>query len=332
MTGRSAAVGADAGGSASPPLTTTLPVLGLPTRFEARSPAVMAAVEAAFGAWRGREEETAGVATVRIEVVEGDEGPAPHAPLAFRAPRPGVTVVRSPGSVGTADAGARRASASVTRALVADRAHFRYGMLESLVLGIHTHHDREPLHAAALVRGGTVALLAGPVGVGKSTLCLAGARAGMAILAEDCVFLQLEPRPRIWGFPGWVHVPPDAPVRVPGLPGGTPLLANGVPKLAFRTAELGALPASFHAARAAVCIVRRGEGPGSLHPLTPAEAAAALLEGLEPGFDLFAATIGARVARLVEGGAWLLRLPADAAAGLALVHRAMDAFEGRPAA
>lgn len=314
-------------------LSVTLPVLGIPTRFETNSPAVMEVVVAAFGVWRSLDAaavaaEHAEPAVVWIEEVAGDEGPEPHASLGYELPRSSLIVIRTPGSVGTADSAARRAFARVTSALVADREHFRYGMLEAMVLAIHTRHDREPLHAAALVRGGTVALLAGPVGVGKSTLCLAAAAEGMKLLAEDCVFLQRRPGLRIWGFPGHVHVRPDALTRVPDLPtSGTPLLASGEPKRAFRTADLGALPDCLHATRAVVCIIRRADGPGSMHALSPDAAAAALLDELEPGFDIFAATIGERVARLVEGGGWLLRLPASPSAGLALVHRAIDAFE-----
>jgi hypothetical protein len=49
---------------------------------------------------------------------------------------------------------------------------------------------RYSLHAACLARDGHGVLLAGPTGAGKSTLALALARAGLAFLSDDVVFLD----------------------------------------------------------------------------------------------------------------------------------------------
>ena len=67
-------------------------------------------------------------------------------------------------------------------ALVSDREHFRYTFTSALTTGLLSPFDWQPLHAAALVRGETTLLLAGPSGTGRSTLWYSGALNGLFIL------------------------------------------------------------------------------------------------------------------------------------------------------
>ena len=311
----------------------TFPVLGIPTRFESDSPEVLRIAGEAFGAWRVLERDPGWIGTlqarVRIEVIPGEEGPEDHAPLHFAMEGRSRLRFSSPGSRGWSDAERREAHAVVTEGLVRDRQHFRYGVLEALALTLLTRLDREPLHAAALVRGDAALLLAGRSGVGKSTLAYAAVRAGLRVLTEDVVFLQLEPF-RAWGMPGYLHVPADSAVFFPELDGTAPAVrANGKIKIAVGLRERGALAPRPVVDRAGVCLLRRG-APAGVEPLSPAQVLHALAEHPEEGFDAFAATIGERIVRLAEHGGWRLTLPAHPADAIPLLHQMFDALDRGP--
>jgi hypothetical protein len=293
----------------------TLPVLGIPTRFETNGREVLEAVEETFGAWRvldaHPEYVDAAPARVRIEIVPGGEGPHEHAPVRFDAVGEGVAVMTSPGSRGRADAGARLAEARVTEALARDGEHFRGWVVEGLALALLTRLDRQPLHAAAVARGGRALLLAGRGGVGKSTLTYAAHRAGLQVLSEDIVFVQLNAAPRVWAMPRLAHLLPDAARFFPELAGIAPVLrANGKWKIPVSLLPAdGSAPPLPVADRVGICLLARGEGGPIIERVPPGEAVDALAGRLEPGFDLFASTIAARVRPLAERGAWRLILP-----------------------
>ena len=64
--------------------------------------------------------------------------------------------------------------------------------IEWRMVGIAARAERRMIHwhAAALTRGGRTILLAGRAGAGKSTLAVALARRGFALLGEDVVFMD----------------------------------------------------------------------------------------------------------------------------------------------
>lgn len=310
----------------------TYPVLGIPVRYQSDSPEVLQAADEAFGAWRDAalaDEWTGGEpVSIRIRVVPGADLPGPPGDVGFRIRKPDRLSVRAPGLRAWADFTRRAAVARVSRGLLKHRAHFRYSVLDAMTLWIVTGLDRQPIHAAAVMRGGTALLLAGRSGVGKSTLAYAALRAGLAVLSEDFVFLQEAPVPRVWGLPGFVHLHPDAVRWFPELQGVSALIRNnGDLKLAVpsRGAVVGV-------ERAGICLVARGSTPG-LERLPPAEIERAFVENPEKGFDLFAATIGPPVRRLAEHGGWRLTLPAsphDAVPMLVQMLDALDAGAGQP--
>ena len=243
------------------PHSVTLSVLGIPTRFETNAPDVIEIVEEAFGWWRALElEETAGTAAepvrVRISLVEGDEGPlAPgdHASVRHECPDAIRVVVRSAGSLGVSDPSRREARAQVSAALLADRMHFRTEMLETLTLSLLSAFDRHPVHAAAVAHEGQVLLLAAPSGTGKSTLAYACHAAGLDLLADDHVRVQLEPTLRIWGWPTRVRL---LEADAAGL-GARPARAQayeGREKVVVDTA-VGMSATRLVATRATVCIL-----------------------------------------------------------------------------
>lgn len=308
----------------------SFPVMGIATRFESNSPAVIEVAREAFGGWEALEPRwwSAGEPVrVRVDVVQGDEGPGEHAPVRFRFPDADTVEFATPGSLARSDARARTATARVTEMLVADRQHFRYSILEAMTLSLVTRLDREPVHAAALVRGAVALLVAAPSGVGKSTLVYAAARAGFQVLAEDAVYLQLHPF-RAWGMPGFVHLSPDALAFFPELNGHAPtLLANGKTKVALGLRAMGVAAAQPVVERAGVCLLARDGGPARLEPLAPEEVVRALTTRAEEGFDRFAASIGERVRALATRGGWRLHLPPHPAEAVPWLHQMFDALE-----
>ena len=161
--------------------------------------------------------------------------------------------------------------------------------------------------------GQTAVVLAGPSGSGKSTLSLAAMARGLQILSDDTVYIQLQPRLRIWGFPRPVHVfPADAPgfIQETRLRGGKLKAVVPVP-------PRSELPVADHAA---VVVLERGEAV-RLQPIAPSVAAAALSR-LEPGFDLLARESAAAIAAVTALGCWRLTLTRDPGAAIdALMDR-----------
>jgi hypothetical protein len=311
---------------AAGPRARTLPVMGIPVRFETDAPAVMDVVDDAFGAWADAESDpawTGAPVRVRIRVAGGEEDA--DGPPRLRQHWAGERMwVRAGGSRGVADLARRAALARVTPAFVADREPFRHAMLEGLTLWMLTALDRQPLHAAALERDGAVLLFAGHSGVGKSTLVYAAMRAGLRVLTEDCAFLQGGPVPRVWGMPGFVHLLPDAVRWFPELAGAAPVLrANGKAKIAVDLRAAGAAAPARGVERVGICLLARGPMP-SLEMLPPHAVEAGLTLRMEPGFHRFAATIGEPIRRIAARGGWRLTLPASPHDAIPLLHRLFD--------
>lgn len=308
----------------------TCAVLGVPVRFQADAAEVMEVVHEAFGAWRGvaPSEEWAGREPLRVRLrrVPGGQVPDPPAPVDVRLLAGRRLALRAPGVRGFADAERGTAVGRVSAGALRQRGHVRYSVVELLTNWLVTHRDREPIHAAAIVRGGTALLLGGRSGTGKSTLAYAAMRCGLSVLSEDCVFLQEAPVPRVWGLPGFVHLHPDAVRWFPELAGVDALVRNnGDLKLAVPAAA----PA-VGVERAGICLLARGPHPG-VERLAPEEAERAFTVDLEPGFDLFAGSIGRRVRRLAEHGGWRLTLPPTPQDAVPALHRMLDEIErGRP--
>jgi hypothetical protein len=291
-----------------------LPVLGIPVRFASNTADVLAIVEQTYGIWRACADRTDShgepPVSVRIVEVAGAEETAAHATVRYQVPDHGRLVFRTAGSVGVADVARRDAVAYVTSTLVADRAHFRYSVLEALTRFVLSHLDRQPLHAAAVVRDGVSLLLAGPSGAGKSSVACAALAAGFRLVADDMVYLQAHPRLRVWGIPGSILLPADERKRFPALARAAPsLVANGKRKIEVTTdPRTRGAPGALERVR--ICVLSRGDACGLL-PMTPEGVEEALTRSFEPGFDVFAATIRDAVRALVQSGGWRLTLSAD---------------------
>ena len=305
-----------------------LPVLGVPVRFESNSAAALAVVEEAFGIWRGLRTSPGLIAPlgvrVRLIVHEGDEradgGAASHAPVTCRMPDADRVILHTPGSVGIADSRRQEATAYITLALLADRAHVQHSMIEGLTLVLVTACDRYPVHAAAIARGGVALLLAGPPGTGKSTLAYQAHRRGLRVLSDDAVYVQLDPEFQVWGLPGRVRLLTTAARHFPELAGRSPtFLANGDEKLVVQCpGDWPAAPAPAPVAtRARVCLLERTGGSTTVSkaPASPAEVQAFLKDGVGLSRARFGASLDEALRRLAGAGGWRVSLsanPADA--------------------
>jgi len=341
-------------------------VLGVPVRVEADAPALLEAALAALGGATGPVPAPGAhprgllpPPTIRLrlhdpDTLEGDVGAlralartpraaaeapgaagvtldpaAAPAPSILLLPEPGRLLLAGAGAAGRAELAGSVAVAELAPAALADPRVVRE-VVGAVSLYLVTRRDREPVHGAAVARGGSALVLAGPSGSGKSTLAYAAWRAGLDVLADDAVYVQLEPRPQVWALPGPVHLEPAALRWFPEL-AGRPLVRrpDGRAKLAV---ELGPASAARAAEPAGLCVLAPG-GPGpALEPLDPAEAVAALLAELAPGFDAFRPTIAARIRALAEPGAWRLRTGDDPRAAIPLVSGLLRGASRRAAA
>jgi len=312
--------------------TLALPVLGVPVRFESTSAAVIRIAEEAYGGWRVLLNRPDLIADdqVRIRVfVEEVDAPLQARPaMVYRLADPDRVVLRTRGCVGVTDVARRDGVAWVDPALVADRETFRYAVLEAMTQSVLTFLDRMPMHAAAIERDGTALLLAGPSGSGKSTLTYAAARCGFRVLAEDLVFVQSVPDFRVWGLPGYIHLPLTARDRFPDLAETLPrLLANGKEKIAVPLAGIGAMPDLPVVPRAGICVLARASGAPQLSRVTGHTLEKELSERLEPGFDRFRESVGDVIRHLARHGGWRLALSPDPAEALPYIERMFEAIE-----
>ncbi len=94
--------------------------------------------------------------------------------------------------------------------LARDSWRWRVDILPALLGILSPVIDVTPVHAACLVRQGSGVLLAGPSGTGKSTLAVAMAKRGFALLSDDWTYLSAGSEVEAWGIPVHVKLLPDA--------------------------------------------------------------------------------------------------------------------------
>ena len=310
-----------------------LPVLGIPVRFESNSRQVIDAVNRSFGVWSSLTSHpellASDSARVRLIVHEGEEGPEQHAEVRYRCPSSDRLLLATRGSFGVAEAGVGRnrleAYAFVTPGLVADTAHFQYSFVEALTLMLITGRDRHPVHAATLARDGAALLLVGPTLAGKSTLSYAAHLSGVSVLGEDVAYVQLRGEFRVWAMPGRLHLPTDAAGHFPELSGrAATLQANGKEKIAIELPTGGREDLIPVARRARVCLLSPGAAVARIETADRSEIRAALLDRLEPGFDLYPETDAPAADALAGEGGWRLHLSKDPHESVPLIQEMID--------
>ena len=288
---------------------TELPVLGRRVVFESNSSAVLEAVDRSFGIWARLPEslrDSAPVCRVRLFVEDGEES-ATRPALRYMLPEPNRLIFSTGKSVGVAEVDRGEAYAFVTTGLVACDTHFRYGVIEALTLNLVTGTGRHPVHAATVVRNGKALLLAGPSGVGKSTLAYAASRAGLEVRGDEAAYVQLRPALRLWGMPGRVRLSTVGAAHFPELSEVPPVSwVNGKPKVVvdFDVGEGALRPVE----RVVVCLLSEGDGPARVERVEASVVFDFLTSRVESGFDLNPAE-GKRVAEQLAGnGGWRVQL------------------------
>ena len=313
-------------GDVALPHVVTLPVLGLPTRFATNDRAMLDLVDESFGVWRAleaHERHDDGERPVEVRIVVGADrddarSDAAGAPIRHHMADDLRFAARSAYGVAQTDPARQLVVVRTSAALVADRARFRAEMLEAAVLALLSCYDRHPVHAAAVAHRGHALLLAAPSGTGKSTLAYACHAHGLDLLGDDHVRVQLEPSPRVWGWPARVRLLAETAERMGAR--YTPAHALDPKGKCVIDARVGMSASRLVADEAAVCVLSRDGGPLALAPLAPAETARALEDQLAPGFDRFPTRWPSVVRALSARGGWRLNLSHDPHEAVAVVR------------
>jgi hypothetical protein len=279
--------------------------LGLRTLITCTDRRLLDAALRAYETWRETRPEDPSAAPIhlRLDLVPGALPPGePDVAVDGRRLSLSSGVLR-----GEADAHRLEAWCTVPDQALHDPRRLASQVLDTLLLFLATRAGRVPVHAAGVLIGDTAVLLAGRSGSGKSTLALTASRAGLPILSDDTVYVQMTPRVRVWGFPRPIHVLPGADVEFLAavrLRGGRWKHALPFPP--------GPAPV---ADRAALCLLRRGDRV-RVERMDPAGAVEHMLGALEAGFDHFRGELPAAVRAIAAGGAWRLTLSAHPEEGL----------------
>ena len=169
--------------------------------------------------------------------------------------------------------------------------------INTIVLFLVAQAGRTPLHASAVIVHERALVLAGRSGTGKSALALAADRAGLPVLSEDTVFVQLQPSFGVWGRAEAVHLSEkDAPA---GVAGGIRVRSGRVKR---------AIPIVHRhrkADRAMLFLLTKGDSV-IFQKLGPEDAVRALALEPEPGYEFYGARLEEAIRALAAGG----RMPA----------------------
>ena len=187
--------------------------------------------------------------------------------------------------------------------------------IHTVVLFLVAHAGRTPVHASAVVIRDTAIVLAGRSRSGKSSLALAADRAGLPVLSEDSIFVQLEPSFRVWGMAESIHLLATGARAVDGA--GNLRVRKGRVKRVFPIAH-----PRRTSTKACLCVITRGDAVG-LAKIPPDEAVTMLVAAPEPGFDYYGAQSERAIRAIAAGGCWRLTLSGDPDEAIAAL---IDAF------
>lgn len=314
----------------NPPSNLILPVLGVPVQFAAAEPDLAGAVEAAYGAWHGLDENPELVSDrertpeIRLSLSPGVDRHRAGS-VAVRTRAGGWLRLRGAGLAGVARVDRMMGRLTVGSTAPVDGPWVREA-LDTLTLFLVTRLDRQPVHAAAIADGNRGLVLAGSSGVGKSTLALAALRAGLRVLTDDAVYVQLRPRLRVWGMGRPLHVPPGTAERFPDLARGPAVVRPGGKRKVAVALESGgeAVGEPPVLERTGLCVLEAGGQGPSVATLPVEEAVQTLLSRLDPGFDAFRETIPERIRALAGGGAWRVRVGAEPEGALPALRELLE--------
>lgn len=309
------------------PHRAVFPLLGVPVEVRTNSLVALAAAERTFGGWRALQPERVEArAPLILRVIVQPGRPWEVRPTSFVTRAHGDCYLASAESnLLSAHRDRGEALAFVTPELAGAGSFFRRNVLECLAMLLVGKHDRTPLPAAALVRNGRTILLAGPGGIGKSTLCRAALKAGWALLADEVVHVSARDGLRMWGCPWELQLTADAGRFFPELADrSTELQPNGKLKFTVDVAALGTDRLALVAGRPVVCQLQRQRRLGSsLERIDPSLAADALTQPGESGFEFHPETRELAL-RLAGEAAYRLTLGTDLASAIRRLHEVAE--------
>jgi hypothetical protein len=179
--------------------------------------------------------------------------------------------------------------------------------INTIVLFLVAQAGRIPVHASAIVVDGRALVLAGRSGSGKSALAMAADQAGLPVLSDDSVFVQLEPSFCLWGLPEAIHLSEkDGP---PGIEGATRIRGGRV-KRAYPTTNC-----RTRADSGVLCVLAPRDRV-TLEPLDREAAVRTLTQQPEPGYDFYGRRMEDAVRAIAAGGCWRLSLSKDPKAAI----------------
>jgi hypothetical protein len=312
------------------PSALVLPVLGVPVHFDVDAHVLRQAIDRAYGPWReigqSVDLDSAGP-RIRVRLANrataNDATDAPG-PIVVE-PRPGPSLtIRQPGRI-AGRASATRMAADI--AFAADLLHDHRAVrdaIDTLTLFLLTRLDRQPIHAAAIARAGTGLVLAGSSGTGKSTLAYAAMRAGLRVLTDDAVYVQLRPALRVYGMARPLHLAPQSTDWFPELHDAPVVARPGGRKKRAIPLDPAAGPPVIE--RVGLCVLESHAGTQSVRPISPDEAVIATTADLDPGFDVFRDSIPDRIRAVATLGAWQVRVGQPPHAALPALFELIDAL------
>lgn len=278
-------------------------VFGVDVSFASNSSAFIAFLHTAYTAAPHQSAPRRPVIRIAARAGESNSD-ATQPPFIPRLVNTNLLVIEGPGVHGYADSSSLESGAIVATELL-ERPSAILPLIDTLTLFLVTAMDRTPLHAAALRSDTAALLLAGPGGIGKSTLTYAARAAGITVMSDDAVYIQRAPTLQVWSLQRRIHLPASSASFFPELaPHNVVTMTNGKLKIPIDPLTTQRQP---QADPRGICVLSRG-GTQTLEAISADDAVALLASKLDPGFDRFHDAIPDCIRAVADRGAWRLRV------------------------
>jgi hypothetical protein len=201
-------------------LVETFAPLGASLRVETNSPDVASACRRSFGRFGPPAESARPPLRLRLLVDPSFDEAPPWPDPVFRGQGDVFYVSIGRQNTAVADLAAGFATGFISPALARDARLVRTAFVDCLVLTLLTQgraSARTYVHASAVARGGRGFLFSGPSGSGKSTLAFACARRGFEVVTDDVAYLEDGGDLTAWGKPWVLRLLPEARALFPEL-------------------------------------------------------------------------------------------------------------------
>lgn len=306
------------------PYATSTTVLGVPVQLRTNSRDVRDMFTDAFGSASSTTDALEAPLHVQVVVHRAAGEPVATREVRHICPDASRVLMHCADGMAISDPLRREALVYASEAFVRDATLFRHEMLEAVVLALVTHFDRQPFHAAAISYGDRTALLVGRSGAGKSTLAYLAHSAGLTTLSEDTVWIQREPRLRVWSRLRGIHLLPNATTHFPELH-GTRAVRRPNDKLKATLPITQTDTAAAERGSITVCLLDPGGAAASLTPLDADTIRIALASDVDSGFDRYPERRAECVRALTERGGWRLTLSSNPRDALPLLRELLGA-------